>query len=102
LGSTRLRLLYAFAFGLAVTAVAYAAVRVLDVVLYPEPNPVVVIWTDRSRFIWRALIATYLGGASVFAGYGLALRTPETAFSWLERMALLAGGCLLAQAILVP
>ena len=96
------RLQIAAVFGLAITAIAYAAVRVLDVVLFPEPNPVVVIWTDRSRFIWRVLIAAYLGGAGAFGGYGLASRTPETIFIYTEKLVLLAGTCLLLQAVFAP
>jgi hypothetical protein len=96
------RLLIAAVFGLSIAAIAYAAVRVLDVVLYPEPNPVVVIWTDRSRYIWRALIATYLGGASVFGAYCLAFRTPEDMFSWMDKLIVLAGACLLLQAVFAP
>jgi hypothetical protein len=96
------RLLIAAVFGLSIAAIAYAAVRVLDVVLYPEPNPVVVIWTDRSRFIWRMLIAAYLGGASVFGGYSLSSRTTENMFSWMEKLIVLAGACLLMQAVFAP
>jgi hypothetical protein len=96
------RLLVSITFGLAISAIAYAAVRVLDVLLFPEPNPVVVIWTDRSRFIWRVIIATYLGGAGAFGGYSLALRNPENAFAWMENVILFAGGCLLLQAVLAP
>jgi len=81
---------------------AYAAVRLVDVFLFPEPNPAVVIWTDRSRFLWRALIATYLGGAAVFGGYGMALRYPHDAHVWLKRVVFWAGGCLLVQAVLAP
>ncbi|MBK9260847.1 MAG: hypothetical protein IPM54_13635 [Polyangiaceae bacterium] len=84
------------------TAIAYAVVRVVDVLLFPEPNPAIVIWTDRSRFFWRALIAAYLGGASVFGGYSLAKRTPRAASDWLLRAILIAGACLLAQAIVAP
>ena len=29
----------------------------------PEPNPALLIWSDRSPFLWRAAIALYLGGA---------------------------------------
>jgi hypothetical protein len=100
--SFAVRLQTAAVFGLTITAIAYVAVRLLDVVLFPEPNPVVVIWTDRSRFIWRVLIASYLGGAAVFAGYRLASRTPEDVFDWLERFIVLAGVCLLLQAIFAP
>ena len=96
------RLTSALGFGLAISVLAYAAVRMLDVVLFPEPNPIVVIWTDRSRFLWRALIATYLGGASVFGGYSLAVRNPDVVPLWLSRAILLAGACLLGQTLLAP
>lgn len=96
------RLAIALGFGLAISVLAYAAVRIMDVVLFPEPNPVVVIWTDRSRFLWRALIAMYLGGASVFGGYSLAVRNPEAAPSRLSRVVLLAGVCLLGQTVFAP
>lgn len=90
------------AWGLAVAVLAYAAVRLVDVVLFPEPNPVVVIWTDRSRFLWRALIATYLGGAAVFGGLAMASRSPERLPIWLERVILWAGACLILQTIFAP
>ncbi len=96
------RLQVAAVFGLAIAAIAYASVRVLDFVLFPEPNPVIVIWTDRSRFIWRVLIASYLGGAGAFGGYGSALRTPETIVTCTERLIFCAGACLLLQAVFAP
>jgi hypothetical protein len=96
------QLLTSVAFGLALTVIAYAAVRLVDVLLFPEPNPVVVIWTDRSRFLWRALIATYLGGAGVFAGFAVTSRAPERVHLWLAKVLLLAGGCLLLQTVLAP
>jgi hypothetical protein len=95
-------LLIAVTFGWACTIIAYVAVRLLDVALFPEPNPVVVIWTDRSRFLWRALIATYLGGAGAFAGFGVVSRAPQRAHVWLARVILAAGGCLLVQTIVAP
>lgn len=92
----------ALAFGLTISVVAYAFVRIVDIVLFPEPNPVVVIWTDRSRFLWRALIAMYLGGASVFGGYSLVVRNPDAGPLWLSRAILVAGGCLLVQTMFAP
>lgn len=92
----------ALVFGLCVATFAYAAVRIIDVVLFPEPNPVVVIWTDRSRFVWRAVIATYLGGAGVFGGYRLSRETSERTPVWLARIILLAGATLLFQTIFAP
>ncbi len=94
--------MFALAFGLAVSVIAYVAVRLLDLAISPEPNPAIVIWTDRSRFIWRALIAGYLGGASVFGGFGLAARTPARNVVWLERVIIGAAIALLLQAVCFP
>jgi hypothetical protein len=96
------RITIALAFGCAVTVFAYSTVRIVDVLLFPEPNPAIVVWTDRSRFVWRALIAVYLGGASVFAGFGLVNRRPERSSVWLEWTVLAAATSLLGQAVFAP
>lgn len=96
------RMTIALAFGCAVTVFAYSTVRIVDVLLFPEPNPAIVVWTDRSRFVWRALVAVYLGGASVFAGFGLVNRTPERSSTWLEWTVLAAASSLLGQAVFAP
>lgn len=96
------RIIPALAFGFAVTVLAYSTIRIVDVLLFPEPNPAIVVWTDRSRFVWRALIAVYLGGASVFGGVGLARRTPDFFPVWLERIILLAASSLLGQSFFFP
>lgn len=100
--TSSVRVAIGLAWGLAVTVLAYVAVRLVDVVLFPEPNPIVVIWTDRSRFLWRVLIAIYLGGAAVFSGTAMAARSPEHVPIWLERMILWAGACLILQTIFAP
>jgi len=92
----------ALVIGLAVMVFAYSAIRVADVFLFPEPNPAVIVWTDRSRFVWRTLIAAYLGGASVFGGYSLANRSPNCSRVWLERAIFMASMGLLGQAIFAP
>jgi hypothetical protein len=96
------RALVGLAFGFAAAVVAYVVLRLVESVMFPEPNPVVVIWTDRSRFGWRALIAAYAGGASVFAGHALATRSPRAASLWLVRITVVATIMLLAQGALVP
>lgn len=96
------RALVGLAYGFAAAAVAYVLLRLVEAAFFPEPNPVIVIWTDRSRFGWRAMLAGYLGGAAVFGGYTLAARDLEAASRWLFRLVLLASGLLAAQGILVP
>ena len=69
----------AVAVGAAVTVVAYAGIRIVERLLFAEPNPAMLIWADQSPFVWRSAIALYLGGAGVFGGYALASRSPGAA-----------------------
>jgi len=96
------RPLLALAFGLSASVVAYVALRLVERALFPEPNPVIVIWSDRSRFGWRALIACYLGGAAIFGGYALASRSLEAASTWLFRLTVVAASLLAALGAVVP
>lgn len=96
------RLLLGFALGCAAALVAYTALRLLERAFFPEPDPAIVIWSDRSRFLWRALIATYVGGAATFGGYALASRSRRTASDWLARAIALAVVAVLVQGVLWP
>jgi hypothetical protein len=92
----------ALAFGSVLAVLAYAALRVLEITLFPEPDPAIVIWSDRSRFVWRALIAAYLGGMGVFGGYALGGRSARAAASLLPTVVLGAAVLLALQGALWP
>jgi hypothetical protein len=96
------KMIFALVFGLAVMVFAYSTIRIVDVFLFPEPNPIVIVWTDRSRFVWRTLIAAYLGGASVFGGYSLASRSPKSSRVCLYRIIVIAAVGSIGQAIFAP
>ena len=96
------RSLIALAAFAATTALGYAAVRVIELALFPEPNPAVVIWSERSGFLWRSAIALYIGGMGAFGGYALAARSPASAARWLARAVLIAAAAILAQGALLP
>ncbi|MDC3954711.1 hypothetical protein [Polyangium jinanense] len=96
------RLLVALAFGFAGAALAYVALRLIESVWFPEPDPAIVIWSDRSRFVWRALLAAYAGGAAIFGGHALATRSIEAAAVWLGRVSVAAALALALQGALVP
>jgi hypothetical protein len=96
------RALLAIAFGAALAALAYAALRLAEISLFPEPDPAIVIWSERSRFAWRSLIAAYVGGMGAFGGYALAARSPRAAASWLSPAVLLAAALLSLQGALFP
>jgi hypothetical protein len=95
-------LLVGVAAGAAASVIAYAALRVLERALFPEPNPAALIWADRSPFVWRAAMALYLGGAGVFAGVGMALRAPRSAGRGLLALVAAAVAAIVTQGALWP
>jgi len=96
------RALVALSFGFVSVVLAYVALRVAERAFFPEPDPAIVIWSERSRFGWRALLAIYLGGAAVFGGHALASRALDRAASWLFRLVILAAAALALQGTLLP
>ena len=95
-------LLVGVAAGAAASVIAYAALRGLERALFPEPNPAMLIWSDRSPFLWRAAIAVYLGGAAVFGGYALAARSPRSAARVLLATIAAAVAAIVVQGALFP
>lgn len=95
-------LLVGLAAGAAAAVLAYAALRGVERLLFPEPNPALLIWADRSPFVWRAAIALYLGGAAVFGGQALAARAPAAAARGLLVLIGAAVAAILVQGILLP
>ncbi|MDI1431759.1 hypothetical protein [Polyangium sorediatum] len=100
--AARRRLFVALAFGFAGAALAYVVLRLIESRWFPEPDPAIVVWSDRSRFVWRALLAAYAGGAAVFGGHALASRSIEAAAVWLGRITFAAAIALALQGALVP
>jgi hypothetical protein len=96
------RLLIAIAFGAAIAVIAYALVRGVERTFFPEPNPALLIWSDRSPLVWRSVSALYLGGAAVFGGYALASRSARNAARWLTASIAIATGAIVLQAVLAP
>ncbi len=94
--------LLAVAVGAAVTVVAFAAVRVAERLLFAEPNPAMLIWADQSPFVWRSVIALYLGGAGVFGGHALASRSPSAAARALFVAVTVSVAAILVQGALWP
>jgi hypothetical protein len=41
---------------------AYAVLRVTAAIWWPDPNPVIVIWSAHAGYFWRLWIAVYLSG----------------------------------------
>lgn len=96
------RLFFALAFGFVATAFAYVVLRLAEAAFFPEADPAIIIWSERSRYGWRVLLASYLGGAAVFGGYALAGRAAHQASRVLFVLVALAALLLFLQGMLVP
>ena len=94
------RVLLAIAAGAATTIIAYALLRGVERAFYSEPNPALLIWSDRSALLWRAQVALYAGGLGAFGGYALA--GFKTRVNWLSALIVTATCALLLQALVAP
>ena len=86
----------------AVAVIAYALLRVVERAFFAEPNPAALIWSERSSFVWRSLLALYAGGMGGFGGYALASRAPKACGRWLGIAVIGAALSLLLQAVFAP
>ena len=94
--------------GLAVVAtcvtalVLYAGLRVGQKVLFPEPDPALVLWSEHAGYFWRAWTALYVGGMGGFVAYVASARHAARTARALAT-AVVAGVLLVAaQGVLVP
>lgn len=94
------RLLLASASGAAAAILTYAALRVIERAFYTEPNPALLIWSDRSAFLWRAQESLYAGGLGAFGGYALAGQRPRA--RWLTVLIAMAVSALVLAALIAP
>jgi hypothetical protein len=100
--STRDRLLFAAASASAIAVLAYAAIRPVELLFFPAPDPATVIWSTRSSFAWRAIVAGYVGGMGGFGGFALFTRAPALAARWLGRLVLIAAAAIAIQGTVLP
>jgi hypothetical protein len=96
------RLLLGIALGAAATVIAYALVRGVERAFFPEPNPAVLIWSDRSPLVWRMASALHVGGAAVFGGFALAGRNPRAAARWAAAAIAIAVAAIVLQGAVAP
>lgn len=96
------RALVALASGAALALLAYAAQRLVERAFFPEPNPAVLIWSERSAFSWRALFSLYFGGLGSFGAHLLAGRPGSAHLRWLPLLIGAALGAILLQALVAP
>ena len=94
--------------GIAVTAgclaatFAYAALRVIQRLGGPEPDPALVFYSEHAGYVWRSWTAGYLGGAIALVAWVFASRSPGRTVRGLGVGLTIATIALVAQAILLP
>ena len=80
----------------------YAIVRVGQSLVFDEPDPALVIWSEHAGFFWRTWTAFYVGGMAALITWVLAARHAPRVASFLARALPIAAALLAAQALLVP
>lgn len=73
-------LLALIAFCISVTF-SYTVLRVMQALIYPEPDPRLVVWSTRVAMFWRLGVSLYLAG---FAALGVLLMARHA--HWRERL----------------
>ncbi len=85
--------------GLLTVVGTYAALRVVQLSLFPEPNPALVIAAMRIAMFWRVGIGLYLG---LVVGLLVAFAGDDRAERWTLRAVTPVALFALAQALLFP
>lgn len=86
----------------ATAASLYAVIRVAQAVIFAEPDPALVIWSEHAGFFWRAWTVAYVGGMAAFVAWLGSRRDSARVARILARAIPISAALLAAQAILVP
>lgn len=99
-----IRVRLALAFGAACTTATglYAVLRVAQAILFPEPDPALVLWSAHAGFFWRAWTVAYVGGMAAVLAWLASAQRPERVARALARAVPAATALLAVQAALVP
>lgn len=95
------RVAAAAAFGCATAALAYAWVRGVESVLFPQADPRAVVAVVQGGYLVRCAVAAFVGGMGAFAGWALSA-SPERAARWLFAAVLTASVAVALQAGVAP
>jgi hypothetical protein len=80
----------------------YAIVRVAQSLIFVEPDPALVIWSEHAGCFWRTWTVGYMGGMAALLAWMLAGRDAPRVAALLVRALPIAAAALAVQAILVP
>ena len=99
---TRVRLGLSVVAGCTAATALYAILRVGQALLFREPDPALVLWSEHAGFFWRVLTVAYVGGMVACLAWLASERHTSLMASFLVRALPAAAALLAAQAILVP
>ena len=98
------RALLASVAGCVLLVITYSILRIVQGLAFPEPNPAIVIWSDRAGIFWRLWTAAYAAGMGAILIYAAAGTTGRA--EWIARAlpgVIAAGAALVAaQGLLLP
>ena len=101
-GETGVTCALSAAWGLVVTVGAYAVVRAIQRIVYPDPNPAALVWSAHAGFFWRAWTVAYLGGVAAFVTFLVARGRNRAAARALAPAIAVAAGLLALQSAFLP
>ena len=94
--------LLALAWGLVVMVGLYGAVRAIQFVIFPEPNPALIVWSAHAGYFWRIWIVTYAGGMAAFVAYVVGRDRERATARALVPALSIATAVLALQGVLLP
>jgi hypothetical protein len=81
---------------------AYAISRLIQVALFPDPDPRTVMTVLRIGFFWRAAIAGYAAILGAIGAFALDGRYPAAMDRWMPRLVIATIAIGSVQGIFVP
>jgi hypothetical protein len=83
-------------------AALYAIMRVFQALVFPEPDPALIIWSEHAGFFWRSWTVVYVGGMAAFVTWLLSARHALRIAGVLAAAVPTSAALLAVQGILVP
>jgi hypothetical protein len=90
------------AWGLVLATASYAALRAVQVLRAPGPDPATVVWSAHAGFFWRAWTAGYIGGMGAVMASVLARGRIETMARALAPAVIGAAALLAVASVFFP
>lgn len=83
-------------------AIVYPLLRLAQRLLFDEPDPALVLWSEHAAYFWRVWTAAYVGGMFGFAAWSAAQKNAARVARLFTPALVTAAVLLAVQALLVP